>query len=113
MPTLKVSKATDLSRSGAPELPASVAAEVFQIPVGKAGAAPVPRWRTASSSRSMRRSVPSLKPGDQQFEKLMAQVKSGVTDDVLAQYLSEAQHEIGVKLNERALQTALSDDSSS
>ena len=109
---LKVSKAADLSRTGAPELPANVAAAIFQIPVGKAGAAPAGGGRRLVFKIDAAQ-VPPLKPGDTQLDKLMGQVKNGVTDDVLAQYLSEAQHEIGVKLNERALQSALGDDSSS
>ena len=109
---LKLSKATDLSRSGAPELPASVANAVFGVAVGKAGAAPVPGGSRLVFKVDAAR-APALRPGDAQFDKLMDQVKGGVTDDVLAQYLSEAQHEIGVKLNDRALQSALSDDSSS
>ena len=109
---LKLFKATDLSRSGAPELPASVAAAIFQVPVGKAGAAPVPGGARIVFKVDAAR-VPTLKPDDPQLDKLMGQVKGGIADDVLAQYLSEAQHEIGVKLNERALQSALADDSSS
>ncbi|MCX8255896.1 Peptidylprolyl isomerase [Beijerinckiaceae bacterium RH AL1] len=109
---LKLYKATDLSRAGAPQLPSSVANAAFGVVVGKAGATPMPGGDRLIFKVDAAR-APPLKPGDEQFDKLMGQVKGGIVDDVLAEYLSEAQHEIGVKLNERALQSALSDDSSS
>ena len=109
---LRLSKATDLSRTGAPELPSSVAGAIFQVAAGKAGSEPVPGGgRIVFKVEAAR--APTLSKGDPQFDKLMEQVKGGIVDDVLAQYLSEAQHEIGVKLNERALQSALADDSQS
>ena len=108
----KVYRASDLTRAGAPGLPASVAAAVFGVASGKAGSAAAGGGGRVIFKVEAAR-VPPLASGDAEFDKLMAQVKSGLTDDVLAQYLSSAQHEIGVKLNQRALQSALSDDSSS
>ncbi len=109
---LAVSQATNLSRAGAPEVPASVASAAFDVATSKAGsAADQGGGRVIFQVEAAR--VPPIKPGDENFEKLMTQVKSGVVDDVVAQYLSSAQHEIGVKLNQRALQSAVSDDSGS
>ena len=109
---LQVMKAENVSRTGAPELPASVAAAAFEVRTSKAGSAGEPGGgRIVFQVEAAR--VPPMKPGDADFDKLMTQVKSGVVDDVIAQYLSSAQHEIGVKLNQRALQSALSDDSGS
>ena len=38
---------------------------------------------------------------------MVAQVENGVLDDVLAQYLAAVQAEVGVKVNQQALQAAL------
>jgi hypothetical protein len=42
----------------------------------------------------------------------MQQVKDGLVDDVIAQYLAVTQGEIGVKINQKALQNALGDSGS-
>ena len=103
-------KATNVSRAGTPELPAPVASALFGVASGKAGSAAAAGGRIVFEVEAAR--VPPMKPGDADFDKLMEQVKGGIGDDVLAQYLSEAQREIGVKLKPNAL-SAIGDDGSS
>lgn len=106
---LQVSKATDVSRAGGPELPPGMVGAAFETATGKAGAAAAPRGRDIFQVTAAR--VPPEGP-DSQLDRIMAQVKAGVVDDVLAQYLSVAQKEIGVRLNERALATAINNGDS-
>ena len=109
---LAVMKATDIARSGAPNLPPTLAAAVFDIAAGKAGSA-----ADGGAGRVIFRveaaKVPPIDPNNKDFSKLMEQVKGGLVDDVIAQYLATAQGEIGVKINQQALQTALGSDSGS
>ena len=108
---LKVMKARDVARTGSPDLPPSVAAAIFDVQAHKAGSASDAGGRIVFQVDAAR--VPPIDPADQDFAKLITQVKSGLVDDVIAQYLSTAQHEIGVKINQPALQAALSDNSGS
>lgn len=109
---LQVIKATNVGRSGAPNLPPTLPSAIFQVNVGKAG--------SASDGRSARAifkveaaHVPPPDPKDEEFAKVMGQVKTGFQDDVIAEYLARVENEIGVKMNATALQSALSGDAGS
>jgi peptidyl-prolyl cis-trans isomerase D len=108
----EVMKAENVGRGGGPSLPPQVAGALFNVPVGKSGSSPLPdHGRLIFRVEAAR--VPPINPADTDFTKLMEQVKSGVTDDVIAQYLAAVQNEIGVKINQQALQTALGGDNGS
>lgn len=108
---LQVMQADNVTRSGAPNLPPSVTAAVFDVPLDKAGSSGAANGRIVFQVDAVR--VPPVNPGDADFSKLLAQVKNGVVDDVVAEYLARVQGEIGVRINQQALQTALSDNSGS
>ncbi len=103
---------TNISRQGGPNIPQDVAGALFDVSVGKAGSTAGPdHGRLVFKVKAAR--VPPVDPKDTDFTKLMEQVKSGLENDVLAQYLSEAQKEIGVGINQKALQSALGGDAGS
>lgn len=110
----QIMQARNVSRAGAPNLPANVAAAAFSVPVGKAGMA---GQRTEQGEGRMifevtAARVPPVDPKDEEFKKILDQAKPGFEDDVLVQYLAKLQGEIGVKINAQALQTALGDSNS-
>ena len=108
---LSVSKATNISRSGVPQLPQLVASAFFATVVGKAGSV-----TDGAQGRIIFKieaaHVPPVDLKDQEFAKLIDDVKNGFEDDVLAQYLARVQSEISVHVNQQALQTALGDSGS-
>ena len=108
----EVLKAENVGRGGGPGLPPQIAGALFNVPVGKAGSAAQPDHSRLIFRVEAAR-VPPINPADTDFTKLMEQVKSGFDDDVIAQYLAAVQNEIGVKINQQALQSALGGDSGS
>ncbi len=108
---LAVMRASDVARGGAPDLPPVITAAIFDVAAHKAGSA-----SDAGVGRLIFQvdaaKVPPINPADTDFTKLMEQVKGGVVDDVIAEYLAVLQGEIGVKINQKALQTALGDTNS-
>ena len=109
---LEVMQASNVARGGAPDLPPVVAAAIFEVAAHKAGSASDPGSGRVIFQIDAAK-VPPINPADNDFTKLMQKVKDGVVDDVIAQYLAEAQGEIGVKINQKALQNALGGDSGS
>lgn len=105
-------RATNMSRQGSPQLPALAVGAAFQTPVGGAGSAPLPgRGRIVFKVVAAR--VPPADPKDTEFAKLMDDVKTGYSNDLLAQYLQLVQREVGVSINQNALRTALGEDAGS
>lgn len=109
---LQVMKAEDVGRGGAPNLVPRIASAVFAVPVGKAGSA-----NDKGSGRMIFKveaaHVPPVDPKDEDFKKIVEQVNASFQDDVLSQYLAQLQSEIGLRINQQALQTALGGDSGS
>ena len=108
---LAVAKATNITRGGS-NLPPAATEAAFEMLVGKGGSAGEARSGRMVFKVDAAR-VPPQAANDADFNKLMAQVKNGFTDDVVAQYLSRAQGEIGVKINQQALQAAVGGDNGS
>ena len=103
---------TNISREGGPNMPPTVAGAMFDLQVGKAGSSTGPdRGRFVFKVKAAR--VPPLDPKDADFTKLMDQVKNGLENDMLSQYLVQVQKEIGVAINQKALQSALGGDAGS
>ncbi len=106
--------ATNIGRSGSPDIAPQVAASLFEVVVGKASSVAAPGGgRLIFKVEAARVPPPDTAGAD--AAKLMGQVKGGVVDDVIAQYLAAVQDEVGVKVNQQALQAALrgGDDSGS
>jgi peptidyl-prolyl cis-trans isomerase D len=100
---------TDISRQGGPNVTTDAAAAMFDVTVGKAGSTAGPeRGRLIFKVKAAR--VPPIDPKDDDFTKLTEQVKTGLENDVLAEYLLQVQKEIGVQINQKALQSALGED---
>lgn len=107
-----VMRAVNMSREGSPQLPAIAVGTAFQTPVGGAGSTALPgRGRIVFKVTAAR--VPPADPNDKEFAKLMDDVKSGLSNDLLAQYLQMVQREVGVTINQNALRTALGEDAGS
>ena len=103
--------ARDVGRTGGPALPRQTTAAFFDVPVGKAGSSAEPNGGRAIFKVDAAR-VPPPDLADATAAKMIAQVKVGLLDDVIAQYLSAVQSEVGVKVNQQALQSALGGDDS-
>ncbi len=101
-----VMAARDVGRVGGPALPRQTTTAFFDVPVGKAGSSAEPNGGRVIFKVDAAR-VPPPNLADATATKMVAQVKVGVLDDVIAQYLSAVQTEVGVKINQQALQAAL------
>jgi peptidyl-prolyl cis-trans isomerase D len=100
--------ASNVSRQGGPNLPPTAVGAMFDVVVGKSGSTTGPdRGRIVFTIKAAR--VPPVDPKDTDFTKLMEQVKTGFANDVVAQYLVQVQKEVGVSINQKALQSALGD----
>ncbi len=107
-----VMAAHNVGRLGGPALPRQTTASFFDVAVGHAGSgAEAGGGRVIFKVDAARVPPPDL--ADPTGAKMVAQVRTGVRDDVLAQYLAAVQAEVGVKVNQQALQAALGDDSGS
>ncbi len=109
---LAVQKAVAIGRGGGPQLPQLVAAAFFDTVVGRAGSV-----TDGAEGRIIFKieaaHVPPLDPKKPDFAKLLDQVRTGFEDDTLAQYLAKVQGDVGVSINQQALQTALGDSGGS
>ena len=104
-----VMMARDVNRLGGPALPRQTTTPFFDVAVGKAGSSPqADGGRVIFTVDAARVPPPNL--ADPTGAKMIAQVENGVGDDVLAQYLAAVQGEVGVKVNQQALQAALGGD---
>ena len=103
---LAVQHSGDVRRGGAPSLPPQVVAAVFGVPVRKAGSVAAP-----SGGRILFQVLDALVPPqderDAEFTRLIEQVKGGLLDDVLGQYLARLEQRYGVKVNPTALAAAV------
>jgi peptidyl-prolyl cis-trans isomerase D len=93
----------DLAR-GTPsgDLAADVVNRIFATPVGKAGSA-----AAGADSRTVFKvtsaTVPPLITTTQEAEQLATQLRNLMSEDLVAEYLAEAQREIGVSINDSAI----------
>lgn len=101
-----LTKATNISRRGGVNLGPAVIRAMFGVPVGKAGTASGLNGERVVFKVTAAR-VPPLEAGNAELTKLIGQVKEGYENDIIAQYLAELQREMGVLVNQRALQSAV------
>jgi peptidyl-prolyl cis-trans isomerase D len=95
---LQVETATELDRN-APKgnLTADVVRRIFTTPVGKAeSAAGSPDTRTVFKVTSA--TVPPFLTTTQQAQQIETQLRQGMSDDILAQYIAQAQKEMNVRI---------------
>jgi peptidyl-prolyl cis-trans isomerase D len=101
---LEVKNAADVHRRGGGGLDESVVTAIFQAPPDGAGSAETPAGRivfkiTADSTPPVDAAAPNVKA-------LQSRAAGGVTDDLVGQYISALEQQLGVRVDENALQTA-------
>ncbi len=100
--------AEDLARNAArDELPADAVQRIFATPVGRAGSA-----AAGADGRVVFRvtgaAVPPFVTSTQEAQRIEDQFRQVLADDLLAQYIAQAQQEIGVQVNQDAFRRAIS-----
>ncbi len=101
-----VKSATDLARNTAKDdLSAEAVNRIFATPVGKAGNA-----ANAAGSRAVYKvtaaTVPPMVTTTQEAQNLENQLRNGISDDLINQYIAQARQDLGVTVNAQALQQA-------
>lgn len=103
---LSVQHKDGVKRSGAAGLPAGAVAQIFNQKVGGVGSA-----SDAMGSRIIFKvldaKVPPVDAKAADFVKTLADVKTGLGEDIIGQYLAQLEHELGISLNQQALRTAI------
>ncbi|QXX73942.1 peptidylprolyl isomerase [Methylovirgula sp. HY1] len=95
-----------VKRSGGTGLSQGEVAQIFDQKVGGIGSA------TAASGDRMifevvGAKVPPIDPKDKAFNKIVAGVKTSLSEDVIDQYLGVLGRDLGIKINQQALRTAI------
>ena len=101
-----VKTATDLARNAAKDdLTAEAVNRIFAVPVGKAGhAANGPDARAVFKVTSA--TVPPLVTSTQQAQNIENQLRTGIGDDLINQYIAQVRQDLGVTINQQALRQA-------
>jgi peptidyl-prolyl cis-trans isomerase D len=102
---LEVKRLTGVKRGFNPEVAPNIAAQFFNVGVGGAGSVSQPDggrllFKVVDSS------VPPFESTDPSLAALSTDIKSGMTEDVIAQYLTKLQNDLGVRINPKALAAA-------
>jgi peptidyl-prolyl cis-trans isomerase D len=102
---LPVKHANDVRRNGSSALPLNVATQIFNVGLHRAGSV-----RSEEGGRILFRvvdsNVPAFDPKSPELINIAGDVKSGFTEDVVAQYLAKLESDIGVKLNMKSFAAA-------
>ncbi len=107
---LEVQHAKNLERSGGEGPAAKAASQVFGIGVEGVGSTELDDG-SRLVFRVVGAEVPPFNPADASLVAVSRQVKQAIVEDVLGQYLAKLQSDLGVKVNERALASALGSSS--
>lgn len=103
---LQVKHDDAVKRSGGAGLTRGEVAQIFDEKVGDSGSA-----SDGSGGRMIFKvvdaKVPPIDPKAKEFNKILADVKTNLGEDVVGQYLSRLERQLGIKLNQQALRTAL------
>lgn len=103
---LPIKNVTGIRRTESQDLPQAVLSEVFDRKVGAGGSAP-----TANGDRVLFKvvdaKVPPLDLNRPDFQNIVAQMKTALDDDLVAQYVGQLQGEIGVQINQAALDSII------
>jgi peptidyl-prolyl cis-trans isomerase D len=102
---LPVKHADDVKRNGSKSLAQNVVTQVFKVAVHRAGSV-----ESEEGGRILFQvtdsSVPPFDPEAPQLANIKNEVKSGLNEDLVAQYLAKLESDIGVKLNPKAFAAA-------
>lgn len=102
---LEIKRLTGVKRGFNPEVAPNIAAQFFNVGVGGAGSV-----SQADGGRLLFEvvdsSVPPFENTDPSLDALSADIKSGMAEDVIAQYLTQLQNNLGVRINPKALAAA-------
>ena len=106
---LEVKNINDVKRSGAEGLTQAAVARVFSVSVGEAGSA-AGEGQSRILFKVLDSAVPVLDAESDVTKGIETQLKTAISDDVLSQYLNKLQADIGVTINQAALQAATGAD---
>ena len=102
---LEVKSAADIHRRGAAGgLDPSVVAAVFNVSATGAGSAATPAGRGVFKVTGD--STPPIDPSDAQYKALQTRTTNAMTDEIIGEYIDQLQRQLGVVVNDNALQTA-------
>ena len=103
---MRVQTAKDVSRSGGGDLAPTVVAQIFNLPVGRAGSA-AGEGLTRILFKINDAAVPAFDPTTEQAKAIAGQLSQNLGNDVLLQYIGKLQSDLGVKINGSALTLAV------
>ncbi len=103
---MRVQTAKGVSRSGGGDLAPGVVAQIFNLPVGRAGSA-AGEGLTRILFKINDAVVPSFDPSSEQAKAIAGQLSQNLGNDVLLQYIGKLQTDLGVKINGSALTLAV------
>mgnify|MGYP006281128167 FL=1 len=103
---LEIRNASDVRRGGAPNLPQNLVAQVFNLPVGRAGSA-AGDGLTRIIFKINDAVVPAFDAESEQAKALAGQLAETAGQDLLIQFLGKVQSDLGVKINGAALNLAV------
>jgi peptidyl-prolyl cis-trans isomerase D len=101
---LEVKTATDVHRRGGGGLNESVVAALFNTSASGAGSAGTPEGRVVFKVTAD--STPPVDLDSPKAKALANAANAGLTDDLIAQYIAAMEHQLGVSIDENALQAA-------
>jgi len=101
---LEVKSATNVRRRGGGGLNESVVAALFNTSPSGAGSAATPEGRVVFKVTAD--STPPIDPDDPKVKALANAAGAGLTDDLIAQYVAAMERQLGVSVDENALQAA-------
>jgi peptidyl-prolyl cis-trans isomerase D len=93
-----------ITRRGGGELPENVVNAIFSVPPDGAGSAAVGDGRMVFKVTAD--STPPLDMADEKVKPLVEKITESLSNDVIAQYIAELQRELGVRVNDEAMQAA-------
>jgi peptidyl-prolyl cis-trans isomerase D len=102
---LEVKHADDVKRSGGAGLPQNAIAQVFNVPVKGAESAADGDGRIVF--QVLGSTIPPLNDQDPALTKLVEQVKGSLTNEILGEYVSQLQKDLGLSINNQALRAAI------
>ncbi len=103
---LEVKQASAVKRAGSEGLAPGLVAQVFNTPVGKAGSA-AGDGLTRVLFKVNDSVVPPFDPDSEEAKSIETQLSRSYGEDILAQYLGKVQAELGVRINQGALNLAV------
>ena len=103
---LRVQSANDVRRAGGADLAPGVIAQIFSLPVGRAGSA-AGEGLTRILFKINDAVVPGFDPEAEQAKAIAGQLAQNLGNDLLLQYIGRLQSDLGVKINGAALTLAV------